>query len=547
MKKIISVAIAALMLLSVFSTVAFAEVGDVTTLEFTIQNTQASLGSEIKVPLYVKSESTIMVDGEEAGPEGIGCTITYDPAVLTYGGYESPLGIKSADLNIENPEAGVINVYVISGQPPYDAVVFNFKFTGPATMSEEVSKIETDVKVQFLEDSSIDGDQLVILEDAQTFNNGVVTIVKEHSAPVIGGVSIEGTGVVGKTLTATVSNFSDNWNLTPEYEYSWTIDGTEVGTGATYTPDASDIGEDIKVTVTATVSKDGEAVDNNESAPVTSDAKTITADPEAKASVSEAKLNPEAPRAGSAVKVDYTFTPSVNGGEDASEIKWYNAAEGEEPAELTGKVSEDGKTYTPSTEDVTNGVVLGATITPKGSLDTAEGDAVDVKASAPVAKKKKSGSSSIDGPSLAPSKQNNDDDNNNGNNSGTTDKDKFILTIDKKEAYVWGETKVSDKAPIISDANRTMLPIRFVAENLGFTVDWDEATKTVTITKGDDVLTLVIDSDAATVNGKEVKLDSPAYIDVEASRTMVPLRFIAENLGYDVEWVETTRQVIITK
>ena len=50
---------------------------------------------------------------------------------------------------------------------------------------------------------------------------------------------------------------------------------------------------------------------------------------------------------------------------------------------------------------------------------------------------------------------------------------------------------------------------------------------------------------SALVNGKEVKLDSPAF--VENDRTYTPIRFISEQLGADVEWIAEKLQVVITK
>ena len=126
----------------------------------------------------------------------------------------------------------------------------------------------------------------------------------------------------------------------------------------------------------------------------------------------------------------------------------------------------------------------------------------------------------------------------------------IILTIGKKDAQVFGKTKSNDVAPkIVND--RTMLPARFVAENLGAKVEWDGEKELVTITsknlKTDENVTILITIGAATVkvNGKEIKLDSPAFI--ENDRTYTPIRFISENLGASVEWVEKEQKVIITK
>ena len=125
----------------------------------------------------------------------------------------------------------------------------------------------------------------------------------------------------------------------------------------------------------------------------------------------------------------------------------------------------------------------------------------------------------------------------------------LILTIGKKDATVFGQTKSNDVAPkIVND--RTMLPARFVAENLGAVVTWNSEKKEVTIkgknAKNEDITILIyIDSDIAYVNNEQVKLDSPAF--VENDRTYTPIRFISEQLGADVEWNENEQKVIITK
>ena len=126
----------------------------------------------------------------------------------------------------------------------------------------------------------------------------------------------------------------------------------------------------------------------------------------------------------------------------------------------------------------------------------------------------------------------------------------IILTIGKKDAQVFGKAKSNDVAPKIVN-NRTMLPARFVAENLGAKVEWDGEKQLVTITgknlkTGEDVTILItIGAENAVLNGIAVKLDSPAFI--ESNRTYTPVRFITENLGASVEWVEKERKVIITK
>ncbi len=123
-------------------------------------------------------------------------------------------------------------------------------------------------------------------------------------------------------------------------------------------------------------------------------------------------------------------------------------------------------------------------------------------------------------------------------------KEQIILTIGKTEALVFGEAKENDVAPIIRN-NRTMLPARFVAENLGAKVKWDNDERKVTITKDGTEIIIAIDSQTALVNGAAIVLDSPAFI--ENNRTYTPIRFIVEKLGARVEWNGNDKIVTITK
>ncbi len=123
-------------------------------------------------------------------------------------------------------------------------------------------------------------------------------------------------------------------------------------------------------------------------------------------------------------------------------------------------------------------------------------------------------------------------------------KDVFALIIDKKEASVFGEIKENDVEPVIAN-DRTMLPARFVAENLGATVEWNADERKVTVKNETTTIEIVIDSAVAWVNGAEVALDSPAFIAND--RTYTPVRFIVENLGAKIDWNPEMRMVTITK
>ena len=92
---------------------------------------------------------------------------------------------------------------------------------------------------------------------------------------------------------------------------------------------------------------------------------------------------------------------------------------------------------------------------------------------------------------------------------------------------------------------RTLVPIRAVCERIGADVGWDEATQTATITRAATEIALTIDSAAAYVNGTPHTLDTaPALI---GGRTMLPIRFIMEQLCQKVEWDEKNQSIYITE
>ena len=99
-----------------------------------------------------------------------------------------------------------------------------------------------------------------------------------------------------------------------------------------------------------------------------------------------------------------------------------------------------------------------------------------------------------------------------------------------------------DVMPVIQNG-RTLVPMRGIFEALGAEINWDETTKTVTGTKGDIDVSLTIGDTSAKVNQKEVILDVPAIIS--NGRTLVPVRFISETLGCEVNWDDSAKTVII--
>jgi hypothetical protein len=99
-----------------------------------------------------------------------------------------------------------------------------------------------------------------------------------------------------------------------------------------------------------------------------------------------------------------------------------------------------------------------------------------------------------------------------------------------------------DADPVIENG-RTLAPMRYIFETLGAEVEWNASDRSVTGTKDGAEIRLVIDSPSALVNGAEVALDTPPVL--RSGRTLVPVRFIAESLGAEVEWDAARRTVVI--
>lgn len=92
-----------------------------------------------------------------------------------------------------------------------------------------------------------------------------------------------------------------------------------------------------------------------------------------------------------------------------------------------------------------------------------------------------------------------------------------------------------DVTPLVVD-DRTLVPVRFIAESFGAKVGWDGNTQTVTVESAGKTITLVIDSKKMTVGSETVELDVPAQTIND--RTLIPLRAIVEALGKQVFWDE---------
>jgi len=104
-------------------------------------------------------------------------------------------------------------------------------------------------------------------------------------------------------------------------------------------------------------------------------------------------------------------------------------------------------------------------------------------------------------------------------------------------------------APPIIVSDRTLVPLRAIAEAFNAQVNWNPDTKQVTVAIGDKTILLTIGNPKATVNGQPVYIDpqNPQVVPIISnSRTMVPLRFIAETMGATVEWDPVFKNIYIS-
>ncbi len=122
-----------------------------------------------------------------------------------------------------------------------------------------------------------------------------------------------------------------------------------------------------------------------------------------------------------------------------------------------------------------------------------------------------------------------------------------VLADDEITVLVNGTAvEFEDQAPFIEN-DRTLVPMRAIFEALGAYVDWDEETRTVVSYDpvSDVSITMQADSNVMFVGEKEVTLDVPAKIVND--RTVVPVRAVAEGMNSVVDWDEATRTVIVEK
>lgn len=109
------------------------------------------------------------------------------------------------------------------------------------------------------------------------------------------------------------------------------------------------------------------------------------------------------------------------------------------------------------------------------------------------------------------------------------------------EIYLDGKKVETDVAPFVKN-DRTLVPIRFISESLGYQVDWIQESQMVVIT-GDKTIKLVLNKPLMVVDGQEISLDVAPL--AHKDRTMVPLRAISEAFGIAVGWNQEDYRVVL--
>ncbi|MCG8400508.1 MAG: stalk domain-containing protein [Firmicutes bacterium] len=122
---------------------------------------------------------------------------------------------------------------------------------------------------------------------------------------------------------------------------------------------------------------------------------------------------------------------------------------------------------------------------------------------------------------------------------------KVVLTLDSKDVLLNDVPSLIEIPPVLVEGT-TFLPIRFVAEEiLDAEISWDSTTKTIALVKHEVNIKLSLETGQASVNDRVIEIDSPPFI--KDGRTLVPLRFLAENLDMLVEFDPTEKTITITQ
>jgi photosystem II stability/assembly factor-like uncharacterized protein len=119
---------------------------------------------------------------------------------------------------------------------------------------------------------------------------------------------------------------------------------------------------------------------------------------------------------------------------------------------------------------------------------------------------------------------------------------KFVLG--QKSYSVNGKVYKVSAAPFVA-GQRTFVPVRYLGDAMGVKTTWNQATKTVTLTRYKTVLKLVIGSKTIVANGKSSKMEVAPLI--KGGRAYLPANYVAQAFGYTVSWDDKSKTMTITQ
>ena len=134
----------------------------------------------------------------------------------------------------------------------------------------------------------------------------------------------------------------------------------------------------------------------------------------------------------------------------------------------------------------------------------------------------------------------------------TSPRDKDDSTLNRKIDIGIGKDKISagedtvilDEPAYINKDNYAMLPTRAISEALGATVNWDEASKSVSILSGSRIVSMKIGEKTMYINGTPVPMNTAP--EIKNSRTFIPVRDLANALGIkNIDWSEDTSTITL--
>ncbi|KKO51889.1 N-acetylmuramoyl-L-alanine amidase family protein [Paenibacillus sp. DMB20] len=111
------------------------------------------------------------------------------------------------------------------------------------------------------------------------------------------------------------------------------------------------------------------------------------------------------------------------------------------------------------------------------------------------------------------------------------------IYLDGSELNLTSDVKVENISGTV------MVPIRVISENLGYSADWDKSTKTVTVLGNGTTVEMVIGSEYAKIDGQRLKMNKAPLL--RGGTTMVPLRFVSEQMGLNVAWDNQKKAVYL--